>query len=79
MPSKSAKQHRLMEAVAHDPKFARKAGIPQKVGKEFARADQRSSVVAKRAANNKGKRGHGLTNRVTDNDPMEKDSESNWP
>jgi hypothetical protein len=28
-----------MEAVAHDPKFAKKAGIPQKVGKEFAFAD----------------------------------------
>lgn len=41
MPSKSAKQHRLMEAVAHDPKFARKVGIPQKVGKDFAKADKR--------------------------------------
>lgn len=39
MPSKSPAQHRLMEGVAHDPKFARKAGIPQKVGKDFARAD----------------------------------------
>ena len=39
MPSKSAKQHRLMEAVAHSPKFAKKVGIPQKVGKDFAAAD----------------------------------------
>ena len=39
MPSKSAKQHRLMEAVAHDPKFAQKVGIPQKVGKDFSAAD----------------------------------------
>lgn len=39
MPSKSAKQHRLMEAVAHDPKFAKKVGIPQKVGKDFVAAD----------------------------------------
>jgi hypothetical protein len=29
-----------MEAVAHDPKFAAKAGIPQKVGKDFAAADR---------------------------------------
>lgn len=41
MPSTSAKQHRFMEAVAHDPKFARKAGVPQKVGKDFAAADAR--------------------------------------
>jgi len=39
MPSKSPAQHRLMEAVAHDPKFAKKAGIPQSVGKDFAAAD----------------------------------------
>ena len=40
MPSKSPAQHRLMEAVAHDPKFAKKVGIPTKVGKEFAKADK---------------------------------------
>lgn len=40
MPSKSKKQHNLMEAVAHDPKFAKKVGIPQKVGKDFAAADK---------------------------------------
>lgn len=44
MPSKSAKQHRLMEAVAHSPKFAKKVGIPQKVGKEFAAADKRKKA-----------------------------------
>jgi hypothetical protein len=40
MPSKSAKQHNLMEAVAHSPKFAKKVGIPQSVGKDFAAADK---------------------------------------
>jgi hypothetical protein len=40
MPSKSPSQHRLMSAVAHNPDFAKKVGIPQKVGKEFARADE---------------------------------------
>lgn len=29
-----------MEAVAHSPKFAKKSGVPQKVGKEFASADK---------------------------------------
>jgi len=42
MPSKSQKQHNLMEAVAHNPAFAAKAGIPQTVGKDFAAADKAS-------------------------------------
>jgi len=29
-----------MNAVAHNPKFAKKVGISQKVGKEFAKADK---------------------------------------
>jgi hypothetical protein len=39
MPSKSAKQHRLMVAAAHDASFAKKVGVPQKVAREFAAAD----------------------------------------
>ena len=40
MPSKSAKQHRFMQAIAHSPEFAKKAGVPQSVGKDFAAADK---------------------------------------
>jgi len=40
MPSVSPKQHRFMEAVAHNPQFAREAGVPQSVGQEFANADE---------------------------------------
>jgi hypothetical protein len=40
MPSKSAKQHRFREAAAHNPAFAKKAGIPQRVAKEFTAADK---------------------------------------
>ena len=29
-----------MQAVAHNPEFAAKVGIPQTVGKDFAQADQ---------------------------------------
>lgn len=46
MPSKSDKQHRLMEAVKHNPKFARKVGIPQSVGKDFVAADKRAGRYA---------------------------------
>jgi len=41
MPSKSPAQHNLMAAVAHNPAFAKKVGIPQKIGKEFVRADKK--------------------------------------
>ena len=41
MSSKSPKQARTMAAAAHNPKFAKKMGIPQKVAKEFNRADSR--------------------------------------
>jgi hypothetical protein len=37
MPAKSAKQERFMQAVAHNPKFAADAGVPQSVGKEFTK------------------------------------------
>lgn len=39
MPSVSAKQKRFMAAAAHDPKFAKAAGIKQSVAKEFNQAD----------------------------------------
>lgn len=40
VPSKSKSQARLMAAVAHNPAFAKKVGIPQSVGKEFNKADK---------------------------------------
>jgi len=40
MPSSSAKQHKFMEAVAHNPAFAKKVGVPQSVGKDFSTADK---------------------------------------
>ncbi len=46
MPSKSRSQNRLMEGVAHNPAFAKKVGIPQKVGKEFAAADKGRNIKA---------------------------------
>ena len=40
MPSSTAKQHRFMEAIAHNKAFAKKVGVPQSVGQEFAKADK---------------------------------------
>jgi len=40
MPSTSKKQHNFMAAVANNPKFAKKVGVPQSVGKDFSTADK---------------------------------------
>ena len=44
MPSKSAAQARLMLAAAHNPQVAKRAGIPQKVAREFVAADKGKKV-----------------------------------
>lgn len=41
MPSVSNKQAKFMAAAAHNPAFAKKAGIPVGVAKEFNDADMR--------------------------------------
>jgi hypothetical protein len=38
-----------MEAVAHNPAFAKKAGIPQSVGKDFAKADDKARITKKKS------------------------------
>lgn len=45
MPSKSKKQARTMAAAAHNPAFAKKVGIPQKVAKEFNQADAGTGIL----------------------------------
>ena len=40
MPSKSKAQKHLMQAAAHNPAFAKKVGVPQKVAKEFVKSDK---------------------------------------
>jgi len=46
MPSTSPKQARTMAAVAHDPQFAKRMGIPQTVAKEFNQADKGKRLAA---------------------------------
>jgi hypothetical protein len=40
VPSTSKKQHNFMAAVANNPKFAKKVGVPKTVGEEFMDADK---------------------------------------
>jgi hypothetical protein len=42
MASVSGKQHRFMELVAHNPGAAKRLGVSQKVGEDFAKADQKA-------------------------------------
>jgi hypothetical protein len=48
MPSTSVRQARLMAAAAHTP--GGYGGVPQRVGKEFNRADAGTGILRKRAA-----------------------------
>jgi hypothetical protein len=56
MPSKSAQQHRFMEAAAHNATFAEKSGISQDVAKEFVAADKKKARKRKPAAQRKSRR-----------------------
>lgn len=56
MPSKSPAQARLMAAVAHDPKFAKKVGIPQSVGQEFNQADAGTGILSEAKRTQRGPR-----------------------
>ena len=40
MPSKTPEQRKLMQAAAANPQFAKKAGVPQSVAKEYVKADK---------------------------------------
>jgi hypothetical protein len=40
MPATSRKQKKFMDAVAHNPSFAKQAGVPQSVGKDFSEASK---------------------------------------
>ena len=48
MPSVSPKQARFMAAAAHDPEFAKKAGISQDVAHEFNEADKGTGIRKKK-------------------------------
>ena len=48
MPAKSKSQFRLMAAVEHNPAFAKKVGIPAKVGKDFVHATKDYKALPKK-------------------------------
>lgn len=44
----SKRQHRFMEAIAHDPAFARKVKVPQKVGRDYVAADKAAGLFKRK-------------------------------
>jgi len=60
MPSTSKKQHNFMAAVANNPAFAKKAGVPASVGQEFINADK-GRKFSKGGQTMATKEKHGLT------------------
>jgi hypothetical protein len=65
MPATSEKQKKFMDAVAHNPAFAKSVGVPQSVGKDFSEASKGmkfgkvNSTRADRQEVNKPKTDHG--------------------
>jgi hypothetical protein len=49
MPSKSSEQANLMAAAAHNPKFAKKVGVPVSVAQEFNSADKGTKMLKQAA------------------------------
>ena len=48
MPSKTSKQATFFAIAAHNPAFARKAGVSQSVAKEFNKADTGRGIIGKK-------------------------------
>jgi len=46
MPSTSEKQKHFMAVAAHNPKFAKEAGIPVSVAKDYNEADKAKKTAA---------------------------------
>ena len=68
MPATSLKQKHLMDAVAHNPAFAKKVGIPQSVGADFSEASKGMKFGSGRAdlqGVNKPKTDHGAAAPVS--------------
>ena len=68
MPSSSAKQHKFMAAVANNPAFAKKVGVPQSVGKEFSNADKGKTF--KRGGDMASKMNPGMMAMMAKKKPM---------
>lgn len=58
MPSVSNKQAAFMRAVAHDVGFAKKVGVPQKVGRDYFQADKAAGKFKTKGDSMKSEKHH---------------------
>lgn len=65
VPAKSKKQEKFMQAVANNPAFAKKVGVPQSVGKEFTMKKPKKMAVG----GNTGKTGQANVSSTNVNKP----------
>lgn len=77
MPATSAKQKKFMDAVAHNPEFAKAAGVPVSVAKEFSKESKgmkfgKGSKPLKQGVA-KPKTNHGSMNLFKDGGVMKDD------
>lgn len=68
MPSKTKKQARFMQIAAHDPEFAKKAGVPVNVARDYAAADERKKGYA--SERKKGKTTPRVALPMKEDDPI---------
>jgi len=77
MPAVSAKQKNFMDAAAHNPEFAKKAGIPTGVAQEFSEASKGKKFGTGSRADlqgvNKQKTDHGSMNLFKKGGAMKSD------
>jgi hypothetical protein len=77
MPAVSAKQKRFMDAAAHNPEFAKKAGVPTDVAKEYSVASKGQKFGPNTRPDlqgiNKPKTDHGSMNLFKEGGAMKND------
>lgn len=75
MPATSEKQKRFMDAAAHNPKFAKEAGVPIGVAKEFSKTSKGRSFKPRADPRGIGKpkTDHGKMNFFKEGGAMKSD------
>ena len=69
MPAVSKKQQKFMQAVAHSPKFAKKVGVKQSIGKEFTKEKDMKKVKKMNMGGMADREGRAMATGRYANDP----------
>ena len=69
MPTKSKKQEKFMQAVANNPKFAKKVGVKQSIGREFTKEKEMKKVKKMQMGGMTDREGRAMATGRYANDP----------